>query len=436
MSRKKKRDRRRPSRRSVQKLAPARDVALDLDEEWGRAGSRNIAGVSFQVAVTLKLLIDARLGKLDLASLTPEGFDDIDLQFRDGERALVQVKDRTGTFGRSDLADELKKKRVLLTEDPDRGFILATDAPRLGGGLDFGDWTTHVTRSMPQADLDALADLLTPAFDDPRLILERTRLLRGDRDVAAAGRRDLAEIRGVEPSVAGLVYSRLVEVVTEIAARQRETTPRTARWLSPTDVDAFIKRVVETVDLAGLDEAVRIGLVEPLDFTTPTQISIEEFLAGVDVLPAHIAAQLDLPRPDELREVTRGLDEQHAVLLVGPSGSGKSALMWEGRTRAGRSGPSLPAAAAALRRCPRAGEMGSAPGAVRTQSAPSVCPTTSVGLTALAGVQARVSLSTYRECSCSVRPGRRISRQLSPSAAPPSWIRSSTGRWPTRSPKH
>ncbi len=70
---------------------------------------------------------------------------------------------------------------------------------------------------------------------------------------------------------------------------------------------------------------------EPLSAVWPTvraDLSIEEFLAGVDVLPAHIAADLDLPRDAEVQALTHALSEQHSALLAGPSGAGKSALMW------------------------------------------------------------------------------------------------------------
>ena len=100
-----------------------------------------------------------------------------------------------------------------------------------------------------------------------------------------------------------------------------------------------MKQVVETVDVRSLDEAIRDGIIEPVDFSVQADLSIEEFLAGVDVMPTHIAADLDLPRLSEVQALTAGLAEQRSVLLAGPSGSGKSALMWRtarelsGRTR-------------------------------------------------------------------------------------------------------
>ena len=107
MSRHKQR-RRKKNKRIVRPEEPAPPRALE--EDWSRSGAHNIAGVSFQVAVTARLLIDARLGQLPLTRATPEGFEDIDIEFRDEGRALVQVKERSPTnhFARSDLADALR----------------------------------------------------------------------------------------------------------------------------------------------------------------------------------------------------------------------------------------------------------------------------------------------------------------------------------------
>ena len=105
-------------------------------------------------------------------------------------------------------------------------------------------------------------------------------------------------------------------------------TPETAEWIAPTDLDTLVMRLLEAVDVESLDEAVRAGIVEPVDFSVRSDLSATAFLAGVDVLPAHIAAGLDLLRPVELDALTAALQKQHSALVTGPSGTGKSALVW------------------------------------------------------------------------------------------------------------
>ncbi len=332
----------RKGRATVSSSHPAqRGGAPNLDEEWSRAGAHNVAGVSFQIAVTGRLLLDGMSGELPIARLTPEGVEDIDLVFRDGHEALVQVKDRaaSSTFARSDLAEALRKRQRTLAAKPDLRFILATDA-RLGEGMVVSGWDRSVVQAMSDADCNLLAGQLTSTFDDPESVLARTHLVHLERDVAESCRFDLARIAGVPPSVAALSYARVIETITDIAVRQRYSAPDTADWIAPSDLDALVVRVASTVDLDGLDEAVRGGIVEPVDFRLRTELSSQDFLAGVDVLPSHIASGLDLPRPDELRRVIDALEEQRSALIVGPSGCGKSALMWRvARALAGKVRP-------------------------------------------------------------------------------------------------
>ena len=165
-------------------------------------------------------------------------------------------------------------------------------------------------------------------FDEPNEVLARTHILSIERSVVEESRFDFAQVLSVHPSVAVLAYARLIEQITEIATRQRYTTPENAEWIAPSQLNALVTRVLEAVNVESLDEAVRSGIVEPADFGTRADLSAKDFLAGVDVMPAHIAADLDLPRPTELQALTTALEEEHSALLTGPSGSGKSALIW------------------------------------------------------------------------------------------------------------
>ena len=300
-----------------------------LEQDWSRAGAHNIAGVSFQVAVTARLLLDGRAGELPLTRATPEGSEDIDVEFSNETRALVQVKERspTAVFRRSDLAEALAKKSAALTQNARSRFVLATNAT-LGEGLAVTGWDQTLSQCLPRDEGEKLAEQLEPYFDEPHEVLTRTHILMVERSVVEESRRDFAGILATQPSVAALAYARLIEQITEIAVRQRYATPNTAEWIAPSDLDTLVTRVLEAVDVKSLDEAVRAGIVEPVNFGVRANLSPKDFLAGVDVLPAHIAANLDLPRLAQVRELTDALVERHSALLTGPSGAGKSALVW------------------------------------------------------------------------------------------------------------
>jgi hypothetical protein len=54
----------------------------------------------------------------------------------------------------------------------------------------------------------------------------------------------------------------------------------------------------------------------------------ENFYLGTDVLPGHLAAGLLIDRPEASTRILNALERQRAVLIAGPSSSGKSGLMW------------------------------------------------------------------------------------------------------------
>ena len=55
---------------------------------------------------------------------------------------------------------------------------------------------------------------------------------------------------------------------------------------------------------------------------------VDRFYAGVATQPVHVASGLVVRRPDVIEEVLSGLDERCAVVITGPSGVGKSAVLW------------------------------------------------------------------------------------------------------------
>ena len=336
--------RKRRSKRSGKNGARQRkqqEPSIPVTRDWSRAGAHNIAGVSFQVAVTARLLLDARSGKLPISRVTPEGLEDIDLDCLDETRILVQVKERSPTvrFTPSDLVSALSKKSVALAEAPSLHFVLATDAT-LGRGLSSTGWEEPLSGCLPKENIDGLAVQLGAYFDEPYEILGRTHVVQFERSVIENSRHDFAQIMEIHPSVAYLAYARLIERITEISVQQRWATPDTATWISPSDLEALTKQVLETVDIDSLDEAVRTGIIDPVDFSRMTDLSVDDFLRGVDVLPIHIAADLDIPRPAELQALADALQDSNSTLITGPSGAGKSALVWRtARELAGRVRP-------------------------------------------------------------------------------------------------
>jgi hypothetical protein len=60
----------------------------------------------------------------------------------------------------------------------------------------------------------------------------------------------------------------------------------------------------------------------------PSDLSRRQFYLGVDGSPGHVTAHLDVLRPHEMRQIVEAAGEERYALVVGPSGSGKSVLLW------------------------------------------------------------------------------------------------------------
>jgi hypothetical protein len=132
----------------------------------------------------------------------------------------------------------------------------------------------------------------------------------------------------VPPALASIIRAELLRDLGDMAARQREATLSTAELRTRSDLDALADRLRQAVDVSGLEEAVRSGVCEPADYVTASPVDAAGFFDGLDVTPAHIAAGLDVLRPEEISAIITGLAARRHVVIAGPSGSGKSALLW------------------------------------------------------------------------------------------------------------
>jgi hypothetical protein len=266
--------------------------------------------------------------------VTPEGLDDLVLEGDDS--ADVQVKSRVDHLG--------------------------PFPPRVAARHIVEAWNRHVSRPSPSAQLavvlergvegeDGLSSL-TRCLSDTlgtesefcgALVAVATEDGMGDRDIVAmldgtavlgiswyalavetaASIRVLTELA---PSGLDLVAQQLRIVVAEASDANVALNYDSRRVLTKTDVIAEISRVASQIDLDALESAVREGICEPFELAPASPD--DRFYEGVATQPFHVAAGLVVPRPDLVGEVLSGLEEQSAVVITGPSGVGKSAVLW------------------------------------------------------------------------------------------------------------
>ena len=322
--------------------APTPD-RMELLFESLRTGAANVAGVTFQIAATAWALTAGRsdsIPGLDVMSVVPEGLEDIDCELGSGGSLLIQTKER-GVGARAIALAEIAEIIAHAAEalGADRRLAIVTNG-KFGSSIPATGFTTCLQEgllALPDGDqtYHELVQTLQRHLDEkgvtdckPEALLGRTHLVCTQRDLSHETLAALEEGLALHPAVASLVRAELLCDLGEMAARQRDATMSTRLRRTSTDVDLLATRIRQAVDVSTLEEAVLAGVCEPADFVSAPAQDRAGFLAGVDVTPAHIAAGFDVVRPEETNAVMEGLIDRGDVLIAGPSGSGKSALLW------------------------------------------------------------------------------------------------------------
>lgn len=294
-----------------------------------RQGARNVAGVTWQVSVCVYILVAARAGRLPFVDLLPEGFEDADCLTVEGERTFVQTKELDAGYGEMSAAGLAEALAHAEVSARGREIVVITDGT-LGSQVEFTGWEASLDEQVGRGRERVVAGLIKRGYstDEAANILRHSRLIRLPYRVRQASEALLAEALDVHPAVAGIAVDRLTREVARASSDQRRTTASTATRVRVSDIDALVAAVQDAVDVDGLDAAVAGGVCAPVSFLRGEDVRAKTFYLGVDGQPGHVAADLDVIRPEELRACDDGLRDEQSVLLIGPSGCGKSVLLW------------------------------------------------------------------------------------------------------------
>jgi hypothetical protein len=186
----------------------------NLDELWSRAGARSVAGVTYQVAVSVHLLVLGRAQVLPVSVITPEGFEDVDCTLVDGSRLLVQVKDRAaggGLLSTPEVLSIVRRNQEMLDREQNMKLVIVTDA-QLAKGLQETGWNQPLG-----ADLASQLKVEDGTAD----LFNRTHIVRFVWDIGQRSVIELARIFSLPPAVAGLVHAVLLSDLATVTSDQR-----------------------------------------------------------------------------------------------------------------------------------------------------------------------------------------------------------------------
>lgn len=325
-----------PSTPSVPRGEP--DTSERLIDEWSgtRSGAWASRGFDFQHTVAAWLAARLTAGDLAARGLVPEGFEDITIESETSRH--VQIKSRgehlglfpVGTASRHIVDSWLRhRKRGRESEsltvvfergvegeaelsrfDTPLGESLAQDSP-----LRLRIRATAQDRELEEQEIEALLEATSVYGVSWSSVDADSRALLG------------AAFDRLQPAALNYLARELRVVMTENATLNATVTDYVRRhFLDRSELERRCKHFMEQVDLDALEAAVTLGLCSPLSFADP--MHDERFYEGVATQPGHVAAGLVVPRADLIGEAVTGVEATSSVILTGPSGVGKSALLW------------------------------------------------------------------------------------------------------------
>lgn len=256
--------------------------------------------------------------------IVPEGLDDVSLELEAGWLHL-QVKSRRehrGRFTLAELASAWTQMSQRLSADPGSRAALVLEQPLDGAEID----SDHPLSSSADAKLrESIAEAIDRAGVDLDDFLERTHVLVKPTPGAEALSL-LSNRLNLPLSTCAAHLGILQSALTALADANGERQFSDMAAMSVPDIGRVIDDVSEAVDPSALEYAVREGLCELVDFATPLRDA--EFFRGVDVKIGHVVAGLPTQRTALVDALVDGLTQHGVGMVIGPSGSGKSALLW------------------------------------------------------------------------------------------------------------
>ncbi|MYS20482.1 hypothetical protein GA0115240_12043 [Streptomyces sp. DvalAA-14] len=313
-----------------------RTQATERRRLWAesRSGARAGRGFHYQDVVGAWLCGRVMSGDLAVERIVPEGWEDLSCEGSDNWHVQVKSRQaRVGGFLPGDVARYLLKmaaqhdkrmkaglagRMVLVLESPVAGERLSVwgqalaELPRTHP-LRVAVHTTGRERKFSQRKISELCALVSVYVLPWREAAEQTG-------------QTVADKHGLLPLAAGPVVLALRDAIAGRADTNATPDLNSRAGLDRTDIERVTTRAAALVDRASLQEALSVGLCEPVDFDEP--LVVPGFFEGTEVQPGHIAAGLPAPRPVESGQVVDALERAEPVLVTGPSGVGKSMVMW------------------------------------------------------------------------------------------------------------
>ncbi len=318
---------------------PSEERESWYSSEWQgtRAGSRASRGFHFQDAVGAWFASRLASGELAVDRIVPEGLDDLQLEADDPIQIEVKSRQgRLGPFPAGAAANHIVNAWLRHVDrfGKDRHLIVVLERGLQGWENGLEQPVTEVPLSRIAEGVDGFADYLAatvasrgrPPTVTRDMQLSTTLLVCSWEEIVADTERHLDIVVDLPTAGLGVVARELQLRVADAVDANAEAEFADRIGLDRTSVIDTINRIAELIDLESIEHVLTEGICSPVD---KEQLEIGDYYyEGVSTQPGHVAAGLVVPRTDLVSQTMASLGTSQAILLVGPSGVGKSAVLW------------------------------------------------------------------------------------------------------------
>lgn len=326
-----------PKSAGLRKLSGKASNEERLIDEWGRTrgGAWASRGFDFQHSVTAWLAAKMLSNSMNIHRLTPEGFEDASIE-SDVQRH-VQIKSRGEHLGQFSVARASEhivavwgryRKREISTD-----FLTVVLERGIEGEPELDDFElplASVLKDESNLENEIAQELDNQGFPktDLQKLLAKTAVFGKSWDfIKNDTNKTLGEQFGdLTPTLCDYLARELRVVVAETTSKNTKVHYRDRHSLDRSSMVEKCLKFIEQVDIDSLESAVALGICSALD--DEVELNDERFYEGVATQPGHIRAGLVVPREELIGATVTGITETSSVILTGPSGVGKSALLW------------------------------------------------------------------------------------------------------------
>lgn len=299
-----------------------------------RSGARASRGFGYQHAVTAWVCSKVAVGDLAATDVIPEGLEDT--QVTGTDPVFIQVKSRQASQGDFSVSQVLGFLRTMINtraaqprEPLSERLVLVLERPIDGAqSVQWGQSLADLEPSDPiRVGAEDLFGRVVEATEGVSTLLGRTAVVvlpwgQLDDDT----RTGLAVASGLPVGATEPLLHTLRHEVSQCTSQNASPNLADRRTLGRQSIQRLITETAQLIDINSLTTALSTGRCVPVDFDTP--IDDPRFFEGIDVRPGHVVAGLPAPRTELVEFASDSLRSKRAVLVTGPSGVGKSTVMW------------------------------------------------------------------------------------------------------------